>query len=240
MGAGVNLSEETARIMASSDLAGSNTQSCEDKTVIKQEVLQQLMTRLAAKKAGILHIHADAVKYLACAMEQRVKDIVEKLSSVVTHRHINFKEDIHHEACSDVKNQLKFLQELNQIEKRKHDEEEREILLKVAKSRSKNDNPEQLRLKEKAKLMQQQESNMQQQKNANQTALNAIGKRKKPRLDGLQSSRSGGLSISSTSRKIARPRMKRANLRDFVFVMENEKSFRKSKVLFGQFVNTSK
>ena len=43
------------------------------------------------------------------------------------------QEDIHHEACSDVKNQLKFLQELNQIEKRKHDEEEREILLKVAK-----------------------------------------------------------------------------------------------------------
>jgi len=162
--------------------------------------------------------------------------MVGKLASVVNHRHINFKEDLHHEACSDVKSQIKFLQELDQIEKKRHDEAEREVLMKAIKSRSKNDNPEQLRLKERAKLAHQQELDKIQQRNADQTALNAIGSRKKRlRIDGNIST-IDGLTLPPASRKVTRPRVKRANLRDFIFVMENEKEIRKSKALFRSYI----
>lgn len=234
--AGVNLSEENARILATTELVGSQTRSCEDVTCVNQKVLQRLMTTMASKTTGIQHIHADAVKYLACAMEQRVKDLTEKLASVVTHRHHNFKEDSHLKAVSDVKSQLKFLQELDQIEKKRRDEAEREVLMKAIKSRSKNDNPEQLRLKERAKKVHQEEQDKILLRNADQTALNAIGtRRKRPKFDS-STSKLDGMPLSSNSRKITRPRMKRATLRDFIFVMENEKGYRKSKAIFKSYI----
>ena len=54
----------------------------------------------------------------------------------------------------DVKQQLRFLEDLDKIEKKKHDEEEKELLLKAAKSRSKTDDPEKEKLKAKAKEIQ--------------------------------------------------------------------------------------
>lgn len=47
--------------------------------------------------------------------------------------------------------QLKFLEELDRVERRRHEEQERELLLKAAKSRAKNEDPEQAKLKAKAK-----------------------------------------------------------------------------------------
>ena len=54
----------------------------------------------------------------------------------------------------DVKQQLRFLEDLDKIEKKKHDEEEKELLFKAAKSRAKSDDPEKEKLKAKAKEMQ--------------------------------------------------------------------------------------
>ena len=51
----------------------------------------------------------------------------------------------------DVKTQLRFLEELDKLEKRRKDEQEREMLLRAAKSRSKSEDPEQAKLKAKAK-----------------------------------------------------------------------------------------
>ena len=57
-------------------------------------------------------------------------------------------------------------------------------VLTCSQSRSKNDNPEHLRLKERAKEMQQQELEKMQIRNADETARNAIGpRRKKARID---------------------------------------------------------
>jgi len=39
----------------------------------------------------------------------------------------------HYKAVDDVKTQLKFLQELDQIEKKKHEEAERDILMRAMK-----------------------------------------------------------------------------------------------------------
>ena len=80
--------------------------------------------------------------------------------------------------------QLKFLEELDCTERKRHEDIEREMLMRAAKSRSKTEDPEQAKLKAKAKEMQRIEMEELRQREANATALQAIGPRKKPRLDG--------------------------------------------------------
>lgn len=118
--------------------------------------------------------------------------------------------DSRYEVAQDVKGQLKFLEELDRVDKKRREESEREMLLRAAKSRSKNEDPEQAKLKAKvclvlcnrissvvlfsfqyllykkfqAKEMQRAELEELRQREANLTALQAIGPRKKPRLDG--------------------------------------------------------
>ena len=52
---------------------------------------------------------------------------------------------------NDVKSQLKFLEELDKIEKTRKDMAEREKLMKAVKSRSKGDDQELNKMKQKAK-----------------------------------------------------------------------------------------
>ncbi|KAG2461797.1 TAF4 factor, partial [Polypterus senegalus] len=92
-------------------------------------------------------------------------------------------DDERSEQVSDVRSQLKFFEQLDHLEKQRKEEQEREILLKAAKSRSRQEDPEQLRLKQKAKEMQQQELAQMRQRDANLTALAAIGPRKKRKVD---------------------------------------------------------
>lgn len=73
---------------------------------------------------------------------------------------------------------------MDKAERKKHEEIVREMLLRAAKSRSKSEDPEQAKLKAKAKEMQRVEMEELRQREANATALQAIGPRKKPKLDG--------------------------------------------------------
>lgn len=52
---------------------------------------------------------------------------------------------------NDVRGQLKFLESLEKLEKKRKDDQERETLLRAAKSRTKTEDPEQAKLKQKAK-----------------------------------------------------------------------------------------
>ena len=69
------------------------------------------------------------------------------------HAHIHTQLVPNHEIACEVRPQLKFLEELDKLEQKRHEENEREVLLRAARSRSKQDDPEQLKLKEKAKAV---------------------------------------------------------------------------------------
>uniref|UniRef100_A0A8C5UTB1 TATA-box binding protein associated factor 4 n=1 Tax=Microcebus murinus TaxID=30608 RepID=A0A8C5UTB1_MICMU len=182
--AGVNLSEESARILATnSELVGTLTRSCKDETFLLPAPLQRRILEIG-KKHGITELHPDVVSYVSHATQQRLQNLVEKISETAQQKNFSYKDDDRYEQASDVRAQLKFFEQLDQIEKQRKDEQEREILMRAAKSRSRQEDPEQLRLKQKAKEMQQQELAQMRQRDANLTALAAIGPRKKRKVDG--------------------------------------------------------
>ncbi|KAH0619222.1 hypothetical protein JD844_019041 [Phrynosoma platyrhinos] len=293
--AGVNLSEESARILATnSELVGTLTRSCKDETFLLPTPLQRRILEIG-KKHGITEFHPDVVSYVSHATQQRLQNLVEKVSETAQQKNISYKDDERYEQASDVRAQLKFFEQLDQIEKQRKDEQEREILMRAAKasalgqslaedlvgsslfllsvacgvidfkcitiampvleaygsswyltSRSRQEDPEQLRLKQKAKEMQQQELAQMRQRDANLTALAAIGPRKKRKVDspGAGSGTEGsstsvavpGSSGVGTTRQFTRQRITRVNLRDLIFCLENERETSHSLLLYKAFL----
>uniref|UniRef100_A0ACB8F6D6 Transcription initiation factor TFIID subunit 4 n=1 Tax=Sphaerodactylus townsendi TaxID=933632 RepID=A0ACB8F6D6_9SAUR len=132
--AGVNLSEESARILATnSELVGTLTRSCKDETFLLPAPLQRRILEIG-KKHGITEIHPDVVSYVSHATQQRLQNLVEKVSETAQQRNISYKDDERYEQASDVRAQLKFFEQLDQIEKQRKDEQEREILMRAAKA----------------------------------------------------------------------------------------------------------
>ncbi|MED6258144.1 transcription initiation factor TFIID subunit 4 [Ataeniobius toweri] len=196
--AGVNLSEESANILATnSGLVGAVTHSCKDEAFLSSALLQRRMLEIGMRY-GVTDLGAEVVNYVSHATQQRLLNLLEKVSQVAQQKNVNFKcvktvlkqEDDSYEQSSDVRAQLRFFEQLDQMEKQRKEEQEREILLKAAKSRARQEDPEQLRLKQKAKEMQQQELAQMRQREANLTALAAIGPRKKRKNLGSPSSAS--------------------------------------------------
>uniref|UniRef100_A0A3P9MMR8 TAF4A RNA polymerase II, TATA box binding protein (TBP)-associated factor n=1 Tax=Oryzias latipes TaxID=8090 RepID=A0A3P9MMR8_ORYLA len=197
--AGVNLSEESANILATnSGLVGAVTHSCKDEAFLSCAVLQRRMLEIS-KRHGVTDLGTDVVTFISHATQQRLQNLLEKVSFVAQQKNINLKESENYEQSSDVRAQLKFFEQLDQLEKQRKEEQEREILLKAAKSRARQEDPEQLRLKQKAKEMQQQELAQMRQREANLTALAAIGPRKKRKnLDSPSSSASAEVTLKKT------------------------------------------
>ncbi|KAM6982238.1 transcription initiation factor TFIID subunit 4-like [Tautogolabrus adspersus] len=244
--AGVNLSEENARILATnSELVGAVTRSCKDESFLSTSLLTQRALGIG-KKFGVSELGTDVINYISYATQQRLQNLLEKVSQVAQQKNMTFKEDERYKQVSDVRAQLKFFEQLDQMEKQRKEEQEREILLKAAKSRSRQEDPEQLRLKQKAKEMQQQELAQIRQREANLAALAAIGPRKKRRMDspvrGASAEGSGsspsqpGASSGSGSRQFTRQRITRVNLRDLLFCMENERGTSHSHLLYKCFL----
>ncbi|XP_073326493.1 transcription initiation factor TFIID subunit 4-like isoform X2 [Pagrus major] len=244
--AGVNLSEESARILATnSELVGTVTRSCKDETFLSTPSLTRRALEIG-KKFGVSELGTDVINYISHATQQRLQNLLEKVSQVAQQKNINLKEDERYEQVGDVRAQLKFFEQLDQMEKQRKEEQEREILLKAAKSRSRQEDPEQLRLKQKAKEMQQQELAQIRQREANLTALAAIGPRKKRKMDspvrGASAEGSGsgpsqpGGSSGAGSRQFMRQRITRVNLRDLLFCLENERGTSHSQLLYKGFL----
>ena len=149
-----------------------------------------------------------------------------------------------YEATQDVRGQMRFVSELDKLEKRRHEEAERELLLRAAKSRTKTEDPEREKLKAKAREMQRLEEEVQRHEKANNTALMAIGgPKKRLRLDGgdLGSAAAAGFAsglggaagaAAVPGPSMVRPRTKRVNMRDLLFLMEQEKGLKRSSLLW--------
>ncbi|XP_072238822.1 transcription initiation factor TFIID subunit 4 isoform X2 [Leuresthes tenuis] len=243
--AGVNLSEESANILATnSGLVGAVMRSCKDEAFLSCAMLQRRMLEIG-RRYGVTDLGAEVVNYVSYATQQRLQNLLEKVTQVAQQKN-SFKEDDNYEQSSDVRTQLKFFEQLDQLEKQRKEEQEREILLKAAKSRARQEDPEQLRLKQKAKEMQQQELAQMRQREANLTALAAIGPRKKRRnLDSPSSSASAegsgtGSSVAggpgSSGSRPTRQRITRVNLRDLLFCLENERFTSRSHFLYKGFL----
>ncbi|XP_073234021.1 transcription initiation factor TFIID subunit 4-like isoform X2 [Porites lutea] len=248
--AGVNLMEESQRILAiNSDLLSSQTRSCKDEPFLNVPSLQRKLD-LLAKKHGLTDVSQDVVSLVSHATQERLRNILEKISTISLHRLEVYRDDPIYEVGVDIRSQLRVFEQIDEVERKKRDARERDILMRAAKSRSRQEDPEQARLKEKAKQLQQEEEELIRKRAANSTALAAIGPRKKRKLDealeGSSSSSTPGSSSTSASpssssvlgnqndvrKQVPRQRMRRVLLKDLIFVMEQEKETTKSLLLY--------
>ncbi|XP_056631151.1 transcription initiation factor TFIID subunit 4 isoform X1 [Diorhabda sublineata] len=236
---GVNLAEETQKILGSTEFVGTQIRSCKEEVMCSMPPLQHRI-RQAMARHGLEEPSTDVAACISHAAQERLRDLIEKLSVITEHRLDNIKTNQRYEVTNDIKGQLKFLEDLDKAERKRHEEMEREVLLRAAKSRSRTEDPEQAKLKAKAKEMQRVEMEELRQREANATALQAIGPRKKPRLDGeitnSNQSNSSGVGSGTRGQLPLRQRMKKVTLRDVQFLFETEKDLCKSKILYKSYL----
>ncbi|XP_026742340.1 transcription initiation factor TFIID subunit 4 isoform X2 [Trichoplusia ni] len=238
---GVNLAEESQRILGSTEMIGTQIRSCKEEYLVPMGLMQSRIKAIAAKH-GLDESSPEVAGLLSHALHERIKTIVEKLAVIAQHRiDALVKTDPRYETTQDVKGQLKFLEELDRVDKKRREDSEREMLLRAAKSRSKNEDPEQAKLKAKAKEMQRAELEELRQREANLTALQAIGPRKKARLEagpgGSGDPTSSGVASTSgfqsgRSQMALRTRLKRINIRDLIYWMEQDRQYMRSETLY--------
>jgi len=224
---GVNLQEEANSILGTSDNVGTVIRSCKDETFLQTGLLHQKISRICREK-GLEGPSNDVISLVSHATQDRLKTLVSKLSVISEHRLDIIKAEGPYEVTSDVKGQLRFLEDLDKMEKKRQEEFEREQLIRAAKSRTKTDDPEKEKMKIKAKELQKLEQEQQRHSEANATALAAIGGSKAKKFKFDETSKPGGTVPM-------RPRIKRVHLRDVIFLMEQEKELRSSELLYRSY-----
>jgi len=227
---GVNLAEEANRILGATDHVGSIIRSVKDESFLQTGLLSQRAARICKEK-GLESPSAEVLNLISHATQERLKNLVSKLSVVAEHRLDVIKSEGPYVVTQDVKQQLRFIEDLDKIERKRHDEEEREILMKAAKSRTKTDDPEKEKLKAKAKEIQKDEADRIRYEEANKTALEAIGNVKKRKFGELDSK----MGPPTSTNLPLRSRTKRVHIRDLLFLMEQEKCLRHSSILFKSY-----
>uniref|UniRef100_A0A8C1G3L9 TAF4A RNA polymerase II, TATA box binding protein (TBP)-associated factor n=1 Tax=Cyprinus carpio TaxID=7962 RepID=A0A8C1G3L9_CYPCA len=131
--AGVNLSEESARILATnSELVGAVMRSCKDEAFLSASMLQHKILEIG-QRFGVTELGPEVVNIVSHATQQRLQNLLEKVSLIAQQKNMTYKEDSRYEQVEDVRSQLKFFEQLDLLEKQKKEEQEREILMKAAK-----------------------------------------------------------------------------------------------------------
>ncbi|XP_060519473.1 transcription initiation factor TFIID subunit 4 isoform X2 [Cylas formicarius] len=237
---GVNLAEETQKILGSTEFVGTQIRSCKEEIMCSMGQLQLKIRKIMQNHGLDEPATGDVAACVSHAAQERLKDLIEKLAIITEHRLEMVKSDMRYEITNDVKGQLKFLEDVDKTERKKREELEREMLLRAAKSRSKTEDPEQAKLKAKAKEMQRVEMEELRQREANATALQAIGPRKKPRLDG-EGIGNAQMNVTGTnnnprSQMPLRQRIKKVTLRDLQFLFESEKDLCRGTLLFKSYL----
>ncbi|KAF3691362.1 Transcription initiation factor TFIID subunit 4B [Channa argus] len=220
--AGVNLTEENAQILTT--MVGSVVQSCQDQAFVSPNtVLSRILH--AGQAVGVTDVGPEVVAMVSHATQEYLRGLLEKLTVMAEQRKAGLKEDLWHVKVSDVRAQLRFLEEVESLRKKRIDEEERERLLRLAKSRSHTEDPQHQQLKQRVKELQQLEEAQLQQREANLTALAAIGPRRKRLLEQTESQ------VSLLPRKSVH-RVTRLILRDLLVCMEQDHFLRHTVTLY--------
>ncbi|XP_016325778.1 transcription initiation factor TFIID subunit 4-like, partial [Sinocyclocheilus anshuiensis] len=117
--AGVNLSEESARILATnSELVGAVTRSCKDEAFLSASMLQHKILEIG-QRFGVTELGPEVVNIISHATQQRLQNLLEKVSLIAQQKNMTYKEDSRYEQVEDVRSQLKFFEQLDQLEKHK-------------------------------------------------------------------------------------------------------------------------
>lgn len=82
---GVNLAEESQRILGSTELIGTQIRSCKDEVFLHMPALQAKI-RQAMLKHGLEEPANDVAVLISHATQERLKNIVEKLAVIAEHR----------------------------------------------------------------------------------------------------------------------------------------------------------
>lgn len=246
--AGVNLMEESQKILATgADFMSYQTRSVKDSPILVMDKLKKLVEQ-KAQTFGIKDIGNSVLTVISHATEERLRNLIERLTACSLHRSDPHKDDVRYDTISDVRKQLRVFEEIDEVERKHRETREREMLMRVAKSRSRTEDPEQARLKEKAKQMQMEEEEINRKRAANRTALEAIGGPKKKRkldeaLESLQNDKTP-VNNSATPTSTAnttpttqnvRTRQHRITTKDLTFVLESERDTCKSLVLYRSY-----
>ncbi|XP_035503954.1 transcription initiation factor TFIID subunit 4-like isoform X2 [Scophthalmus maximus] len=174
--AGVNVREENAQILTT--VVGSVVQSCQDQAFLSSNPLLSRILH-TGQALGVNEVSPEVVALVSHATQECLRGLLERLIVIAEHRKAALKDNLWCSKVSDVRSQLHFLEEVEALNKKRKDEEEREKLLCLARGRSHNEDPQFQQLKQRVKELQQRENAQLQQREANQTALAAIGPRRK-------------------------------------------------------------
>ncbi|KAM9848940.1 transcription initiation factor TFIID subunit 4-like [Aulostomus maculatus] len=219
--AGVNLKEENAQILTS--MVGTVLQSCQDLPFLSPSLLLSRILH-TGQAQGVPDVGSEVVALVSHATQKYLRGLLEKLTTMAEHRKMALKMDLWHTRVSDVRSQFHFLEEVESFKKKRTDEEERERLLRLARRRSHTEDPQYQLLKQRAKELQQIEKAQLQQREANITALAAIGPRKRP--------------LTQTASQVSLPpklnvqRVTRVMLKDLLVCMEQDRFLQHSLTLY--------
>ncbi|CAH8658778.1 unnamed protein product [Schistosoma guineensis] len=134
---------------------------------------------------GIKTLTEESIACLAHGLQIFIKNILSKLRIVVSHRLDRLGEDSRLVQIDHTREQLRFLQKLDEHDRMRQSELEKDLILKAAKSRSRNEDPHQMQMREMARRIASEDYEREKQHQANLTALHAIGPQRKRRLDTL-------------------------------------------------------
>lgn len=99
---GVNLAEETQRILGSTEYVGTQIRSCKEEYFLGMGQLQQRI-RTKMHKHGLDEPNNEVLAVISHAVQERLKNLVEKLAVITEHRLDMVKNDHRYEVANDVK-----------------------------------------------------------------------------------------------------------------------------------------
>lgn len=207
---GVDVTRESQESTSSDVAEEAEARSCKDENFLFTAPLQRKIAAIAAYH-GISVVQDDVVALVSSATQERLKTLAEKLIVVAEHRQEDLRNKAHCEVSQDVRQQLRFLEDLGKLEKKRRDEEEREMNTRSPPSRSLGDDAEQLQ--QGARDLQRAEMEEVRQHGANVAELAALpGPREKPETGTVDTP------------IVLSPEPEHVAARDLLFLLEQEKT----------------